>query len=139
MNRHPSPTAVGEAGDLDGTDHDCHDHRDCGDVDGDGHEPERGLVARMMLGAINLYRMTAPVRMPRCRYIPTCSSYAAEAIEVHGPARGLWLAVRRLSRCHPLGSFGYDPVPEPKTSTRGAARTADQPTDEDQPARPERT
>jgi uncharacterized protein len=132
MDRPLSPTGVDEAGGHDCIDHD-HDHEE------GGHESERGPVARLMLGAINLYRMTAPVRTPRCRYIPTCSSYAAEAIEVHGPARGLWLAVRRLSRCHPLGSFGYDPVPEPKTSTRGPAEPADQPTDDEQPARPERT
>ncbi|MGI9595878.1 MAG: membrane protein insertion efficiency factor YidD [Acidimicrobiales bacterium] len=65
-----------------------------------------------MLGAIGLYRMTAPVRTPRCRYFPSCSEYAAEAIEVHGAGRGLWLSVRRLGRCHPFGSFGFDPVPE---------------------------
>lgn len=76
--------------------------------------PERGLVTRAMLGLIGLYRMTAAVRTPRCRYFPSCSAYAAEAIEVHGPGRGLWLAVRRLGRCHPLGSFGFDPVPEKK-------------------------
>ena len=71
-----------------------------------------GPVKRLMLAAIGLYRMTAPVRTPRCRYVPTCSEYAAEAIEQHGPARGLWLAIRRLGRCHPFGSFGFDPVPE---------------------------
>jgi putative membrane protein insertion efficiency factor len=73
---------------------------------------ERGPVSRLMLKAIGLYRMTAPVRMPRCRYLPTCSEYAAEAIERHGAGRGTWLAARRLGRCHPFGSFGFDPVPE---------------------------
>lgn len=73
---------------------------------------DRGPVTRAMLWLIGLYRMTATVRTPRCRYIPTCSAYAAEAIEVHGPVRGLWLGVRRIGRCHPFGSFGFDPVPE---------------------------
>lgn len=90
--------------------------------DHDGDDPlspeeaarSRSFVGRLMLGAINLYRMTAPIRRPRCRYLPTCSEYAAEAIEIHGAGRGLWLAVRRLGRCHPFGSFGFDPVPEKK-------------------------
>ena len=65
-----------------------------------------------LLRAISLYQSTAPVRTPRCRYLPTCSQYAAEAIERHGAARGTWLALRRVGRCHPFGSFGFDPVPE---------------------------
>lgn len=69
-------------------------------------------VRRAMLGLIRLYQMTAPVRTPRCRYIPSCSEYAAEAIETHGAGRGMWLSIRRISRCHPLGSYGFDPVPE---------------------------
>lgn len=86
------------------------DHR------GSAHVP-RGPFERLALGAINLYRMTAPARTPRCRYIPTCSAYAVEAVEVHGLGRGLWLAARRLGRCQPFGSFGYDPVPEARSAT----------------------
>lgn len=68
----------------------------------------RGVLLRLL----RLYQATAPVRQPRCRYIPTCSQYAVEAIETHGAGRGSWLAVRRVCRCHPFGSFGFDPVPE---------------------------
>ena len=51
-------------------------------------------------------------RTPCCRFTPTCSQYAIEAIEKHGPVKGLYLAVRRILRCHPWGGHGYDPVPE---------------------------
>ncbi len=69
-----------------------------------------------LLAIIKAYQYTAPARTPRCRYLPSCSAYAAEAIELHGAGRGSWLAIRRLSRCHPFGSHGYDPVPEPKAN-----------------------
>jgi putative membrane protein insertion efficiency factor len=51
-----------------------------------------------------------------CRFTPTCSQYAIEALRAHGATRGLWLAVRRLARCHPWGAHGYDPVPTPHES-----------------------
>lgn len=73
-----------------------------------------GLLTRALLGAIRLYQATAGLRQPRCRFQPTCSAYAAESITVHGAGRGLWLAVRRIGRCHPWNSGGYDPV-EPRS------------------------
>jgi len=58
--------------------------------------------------------LLSPLFPPRCRYLPTCSEYAREAVCVHGAARGSWLAVRRILRCHPWGGAGYDPVPAPR-------------------------
>ena len=48
---------------------------------------------------------------PTCRYLPTCSAYAEEAVRLHGAARGSWLAIKRVGRCHPFGGHGLDPVP----------------------------
>ena len=56
-------------------------------------------------------RFISPLLGPRCRFAPSCSQYAVEALRAHGAARGLWLAVRRLARCHPFNPGGYDPVP----------------------------
>ncbi len=56
-------------------------------------------------------KIISPLMGPSCRFHPTCSSYAKEAIESHGLLRGTWLAVNRISKCHPLGDSGFDPVP----------------------------
>lgn len=68
-----------------------------------------GLALRGTIRAYQLF--VAPILPPSCRYYPSCSHYAAEAVERHGPWHGSLLAVRRLLRCHPWGGFGYDPVP----------------------------
>ena len=70
-------------------------------------------VARAMRSIIRFYQAVRAGRPSPCRFTPTCSTYAIEAIEGHGAIRGGWLAVRRIARCHPWGGFGFDPVPEP--------------------------
>lgn len=58
--------------------------------------------------------LISPILAGTCRYEPTCSSYTLEALTLHGPFKGLWLAAKRIGRCHPFGGYGYDPVPETK-------------------------
>ena len=76
-----------------------------------GNIMKRSVAARALLAFLDLYQRLTAHRPSPCRYVPTCSEYAREALEAHGAARGGWLTVRRLSRCHPLGGFGFDPVP----------------------------
>lgn len=70
-------------------------------------------IQRSALGAIEWYQRSFAGRPSPCRFFPSCSHYAHEAIEVHGTTRGTWLATRRLLRCRPFGPSGFDPVPTP--------------------------
>ena len=70
------------------------------------------MLAKILLGLIRFYQYAiSPMLPPRCRYQPTCSQYAIEAVRKYGALKGGWLAARRIGRCHPWGGSGYDPVP----------------------------
>ena len=70
-----------------------------------------GPVARSLTALLGVYQQLTAGRISPCRHVPGCSTYAIEAIESHGAVRGSWLATRRVCRCHPWGTSGYDPVP----------------------------
>ena len=70
------------------------------------------MTAKLLIGFIRGYQLLlSPYLGGRCRFLPTCSCYAIEAVETYGARRGAWLALKRLARCHPLGRSGFDPVP----------------------------
>jgi uncharacterized protein len=72
----------------------------------------RYILSLPFLALIKVYQWgISPLIGPKCRYTPSCSHYAAEALKKYGPIKGLWLAIKRISRCHPWGGHGYDPVP----------------------------
>lgn len=72
----------------------------------------------LLIGALRGYQLAvSPLLGPRCRFHPTCSQYALEAVGRFGVLRGSWLAARRLARCHPWHEGGYDPVPPPHPGT----------------------
>ena len=74
--------------------------------------PRRWVLPAMLLLALRFYqRWIGPAFPPACRFAPTCSAYAVEAIQRYGSLRGLWLTLRRLMKCHPYHAGGFDPVP----------------------------
>ncbi|HEX5420690.1 MAG TPA: membrane protein insertion efficiency factor YidD [Gammaproteobacteria bacterium] len=82
-------------------------------------------AAIALIGVVRLYQLfLSPWLGGRCRHLPSCSAYAIEALERFGPLGGGWLALKRLGRCHPWGSWGYDPVPERDGTTVGRCETA---------------
>lgn len=90
------------------------------------------LLGGLLVALVRVYQWCVkPFLGPRCRYLPTCSDYAVEAVHRHGPAQGGWLALRRLLRCHPFGGYGFDPVPPcapsrpPVIGSRGPQATGD--------------
>lgn len=69
-------------------------------------------LAKGLIALIRVYQVAiSPLIGPRCRFTPTCSTYGLEAIRTHGALKGGWLTLKRVLKCHPLGSSGYDPVP----------------------------
>lgn len=86
------------------------------------------MFRRLALGLIRFYRKgISPFTGPSCRYTPTCSAYAHEAIERYGVARGGWIFLKRFARCHPFGGKGYDPVPVPEKRPPSAPVCGGQP------------
>jgi putative membrane protein insertion efficiency factor len=79
----------------------------------------RRIAVALLSAPVLFYRgVISPLLPPTCRFTPSCSAYALEALQLHGPVKGLWLTLKRLARCHPIswlgGSSGFDPVPHPK-------------------------
>lgn len=86
---------------------------------------DRGQGQRVLLALIRFYQLAlAPMYAGSCRFVPSCSAYAVEAVERHGALRGGVLAVRRLLRCHPFGRHGLDPVPASATPALPPSRDA---------------
>ena len=72
----------------------------------------RTVLVTVLILPVRFYqKLISPLTPPSCRFTPTCSQYAVEALRKHGLVKGLWLAIRRILRCHPWGGSGYDPVP----------------------------
>ena len=85
----------------------------------------RSVIVNGLTAAIRAYRyLISPMLGPTCRFYPSCSCYAEEALRQHGAARGTYLTVRRLMRCHPWNEGGYDPVPRINNTTHNTVKPA---------------
>lgn len=79
----------------------------------------KNILTWILLLPVHFYRsFISPLLPPSCRYTPTCSQYAIEALQKHGPFKGFYLSVKRILSCNPWGGSGYDPVPEPKKKNK---------------------
>lgn len=75
-------------------------------------EKTKEIIVKLLILPIKFYKYAISPHLPAtCRYTPTCSQYAIEALKKHGPLKGLWLTIKRVCRCNPWGGSGYDPVP----------------------------
>jgi putative membrane protein insertion efficiency factor len=91
-------------------------------------------VSRLLLALLGAYRrFLSPLLGPRCRFAPSCSAYAVEAVTAHGAGRGSWLMLRRLLRCHPFHPGGHDPVPPVRPT--GTTMNPHVPTEKSEPTR----
>jgi putative membrane protein insertion efficiency factor len=78
------------------------------------------MFKKLFIWPIKLYQLTlSPMLGANCRFTPSCSQYMVDAIEEWGPIKGIWMGLRRISRCHPWGGHGHDPVPKKSKSTKG--------------------
>jgi putative membrane protein insertion efficiency factor len=85
-----------------------------------------GIVARLLRLLVRAYRNTFGLVLPNsCRFQPTCSQYALDALTEHGAARGAWLTLKRIARCHPFAAGGYDPVPPKGRGTKEERQALD--------------
>ena len=83
-------------------------------------------MATLLRLLVRLYRNTIGITLPNsCRYQPTCSQYALDALSEYGAARGVWLTLKRIARCHPFAAGGYDPVPPKRQRTKNQGQALD--------------
>ena len=95
------------------------------EADGQVAQARPSAAARVLMALITGYRrFISPLLGARCRFAPSCSAYALEAVREHGALRGMWLAVRRIGRCHPFNPGGFDPVPPAPLGRRSSPEGA---------------